>query len=296
MTNVDVLRRFNRAFTQRIGLLDDSYLATGRALGPSRLLFEAGIDEARVDGARVVDLRRRLGLDSGYTSRLLRQLEAEGLVSVDADPDDRRQRLVRLTRAGRVEWRRLDRRSEQVAQRLVAPLSARQRAELDASLATADRLLRAATVVFDEVDVRGVDAQWAMRQYFAELDERFPSGFDADAALVSDPLAFRPPGGAMVVLRSDLAPIGCGAVQQIDRRVGEIKRMWIHPEWRGLGLGRRLIDHLEATARRMGRTRVVLDTNATLVEAITMYEQAGYRSIERYNDNPYAQRWFGKDL
>jgi DNA-binding MarR family transcriptional regulator/GNAT superfamily N-acetyltransferase len=291
VTNVDVLRRFNRAYTQRIGLLDDSYLATGRALGPSRLLFEVG-----VGGARVVDLRRRLGLDSGYTSRLLRQLEAEGLVSVDADPADRRQRMVGLTRAGRAEWQRLDRRSQQVAERLVAPLSPRQRVELDGALEVADRLLRAATVEFDAVDVRSADAQWAMGQYFGELAERFPSGFDAAASLRSDALAFRPPDGVMVVVRTDLAPIGCGAVQRVDARVGEIKRMWIDPDWRGLGLGRRLIDHLEATARRLGRTSVVLDTNDTLVEAITMSEQAGYRSIERYNDNPYAQRWFAKDL
>lgn len=156
--------------------------------------------------------------------------------------------------------------------------------------------MRDASVAFESVDVRSADAQWAMAQYFAELAERFPSGFDATEALRSDAVAFRPPNGVMVVVRSDLDTIGCGAVQRIDERVGEIKRMWIHPDRRGLGLGRRLIEHLESVARTMGHASVVLDTNEVLVEAITMYERSGYRSIERYNDNPYAQRWFAKDL
>lgn len=290
MSDVAVLRRFNRSYTQRIGVLDESYLDTGRPLGPSRLLFEIG-----AAGARVGDLRRRLGLDSGYLSRLLRRLEHERLITVAADPSDRRQRVVRLSPSGRREWRRLDQRSEELARRLVDPLSDRQRAELASALATAERLLRAATVDIEIVDPRSGTAQSAMAQYFGELDTRFPSGFDpGDGA--ADAAALRSPHGAFLLLRSDHTPIGCGGVQRIDEHTGEIKRMWIDPDWRGLGLGGRLLARLEAAARELGRTRVVLDTNETLVEAIAMYERAGYHSIERYNDNPYAQRWFAKDL
>src|SRR5262245_56860607 len=115
MDEVDTLRRFNRSFTQRIGVLDDSYLDTGRPLGPSRLLFEIGSSA----GARVGELRRRLGLDSGYVSRMLRRLEREHLVTVTPDRADRRQRIVALSDAGRREWGRLDRRSDDVARRLV---------------------------------------------------------------------------------------------------------------------------------------------------------------------------------
>src|SRR5436189_4598620 len=100
MDEVATLRRFNRCYTQRVGVLDESYLDSGRPLGPSRLLFEVGSA-----GARVADLRRRLGLDSGYLSRLLRQLEQEGLVAVGPDPHDGRQRIVTLSVAGRREWR-----------------------------------------------------------------------------------------------------------------------------------------------------------------------------------------------
>jgi DNA-binding MarR family transcriptional regulator/GNAT superfamily N-acetyltransferase len=288
---VQELRRFNRSYTQRIGLLHESYLGTGRALAPSRLLFEIGLD-----GARVADLRHQLDLDSGYLSRLLRQLEQEGLVTVGHDSADGRQRVARLSPKGRREWRRLDERSEQNAKRLVEPLSDRQRAELASALATAERLLRAATITFDVVDPRSVAARAATAQYFGELNDRFSSGFDPDEASAGDATSLRAPSGTFVVIRSDHSVIGCGGLHRLDDHTAEIKRMWIHPDWRGLGLGGRLLAKLETASREGGYARVVLDTNETLIEAIGMYQRAGYRSIERYNDNPYAHQWFAKDL
>lgn len=291
MHDIEVLRRFNRSHTQRVGALDESFLSTGRPLGPSRLLFEIG-----PDGVRLLDLRRRLALDSGYLSRMLRGLEQEGLVATTADPADGRQRVVRLTTAGRREWRRLDRRSEALAQQLLAPLADRQRAELSAALSLADRLLRAATVTFDVVDARTPEARAAVTDYFAELAARFPGGFEAGDALDSDAVSFDAPDGAFVVASDGTDVVGCGGLLRLDATTAEIKRMWIHPQWRGVGLGRRLLAHLESVAVEKGRSTVVLDTNATLVEAIAMYQRAGYRAIDRYNDNPYAQRWFAKDL
>lgn len=290
MDAVAVVRRFNRFYTQHIGVLAESYLDTGRPLGPSRVLFEIG-----THGARVADIRHELGLDSGYLSRLLRRLEQEGLVTVAPDPSDRRQRVVHLTPSGRREQRRLDGRSQEVGRRLVGPLSERRRVELAQALTTAERLLRAAAVDVDVVDPGSAVAQFALEQYFGELDDRFRGGFDPG----DDRAAFavlRAPDGAFLVMRGDRVAVGCGGVQRVDTATGEIKRMWIHPGWRGLGLGGRLLARLEDVARDLGHTRVVLDTNATLVEAIAMYERAGYRAIERYNDNPYAQRWFAKDL
>ena len=288
---VATLRRFNRSYTQRIGVLDDSFLGSGRALGPSRLLFEIG-----PTGAGVLDLRERLGLDSGYLSRLLRQLESEGVVELTSDPADARRRVGTLTEHGLGEWSALDRKSDELAERLVAPLSDRQRQQLGDALATAERLLRAATATFDPVDPESAEAIWALEQYFAELDRRFTTGFDPGNALRDDAPAFRPPGGVFVVVHSDGESVACGGVQRIDGTTGEIKRMWVHPEWRGVGLGRRLLDHLERRCSELGRERIVLDTNSVLTEAISMYERAGYRSRERYNDNPYALRWFEKHL
>jgi DNA-binding MarR family transcriptional regulator/GNAT superfamily N-acetyltransferase len=294
---VALVRRFNRSYTRRIGVLGDSYLDTGRRpparpLGPSRVLFELGAGPTRVG-----ELRRRLGLDSGYLSRLLRQLELEELVRCGRDPSDGRQRIVRLTAHGRRAWQRLDRRSELLAAQLVEPLAPRQRAALAAALATADRLLCAAAVTFDAIDPGAEDAQAAMRRYFAELDLRFANGFDpGEGGADGDAVTMAAPDGAFVLVRSDDEVIGCGGVLCLDTTTAEIKRMWIDPDWRGVGLAGRLLSHLESRARVLGRERVVLDTNESLSEAIAMYHRFGYVPIGRYNDNPYAHHWFEKHL
>src|SRR5437660_800704 len=116
------VRRFNRTLTQRVGALDDGYLARGRPLGQARLLWEIG-----PAGCEVRALRARLELDSGYLSRLLRALQSDGLVAVDVDGGDARVRRVRLTPAGLAERSELDRRSDELATSILAPLNGNQR-------------------------------------------------------------------------------------------------------------------------------------------------------------------------
>src|SRR5262245_65545429 len=105
--DIAVVRSFNRLVTQRIGALDTHYLGLGRPMAESRLLFEIG-----EDGAKVRDLRARLGLDSGFVSRMLRSLERAGLVTTSAAADDARARVVQLTRAGRKELSKLNKLSD----------------------------------------------------------------------------------------------------------------------------------------------------------------------------------------
>jgi len=290
-TETAVLRRFNRAWSQRVGLLEESYLGQGRSLGASRLLFEIGRD-----GAGVLELRRRLGLDSGYLSRLLRGLEEERLVDVRPDPTDQRRRVVVPTGKGRRAIERLERRSEERVPALVEPLGRSQRRRLHEALATADRLIRAATCEIEVVDISSDEARRAVHSYFAEIDERFDGGFDPAVGATTDDEAMAPPDGAFLVARVDGAVVACGGVQRQASTIAEVKRMWVDPEWRGCGLGVRLLAALEAEALRLGYREVCLDTNGTLTEAIAMYDAAGYRRISRYNDNPYAQAWFAKRL
>lgn len=152
------------------------------------------------------------------------------------------------------------------------------------------------TVRFDTVDPRSTEAIVAVEAYFAELDRRFIDGFEAGDAVHAEAPEYESPRGAFVVVRCGDAVAGCGAVQTLDQGVGEIKRMWIHPDHRGQGIASRLLRHLESVVVELGHHVVRLDTNAVLLEAIAMYERAGYRSIDRYNDNPYAERWFEKTL
>ncbi|WP_245154810.1 helix-turn-helix domain-containing GNAT family N-acetyltransferase [Nocardioides sp. 1609] len=282
----DTLRRFNRTYTQRIGVLEESFLGLGLPLGAARLVFEIG-----ASGAAVRDLRDRLGLDSGYLSRLLRDLESRALASTAPDPADRRRRHATLTDAGRALLERLETRSDELALRLVAPLTERQLDRLTEALATADLLVRAATVVLRAVDPTGPAATESMDRYFAELADRFPDGFDPGTPSPLD---------CFTVATSDGTPVACGGLQRIaddaTATVDEIKRMWVDPSWRGAGLGSRLLRHLEDVARSRRATAIRLDTNGTLSEAIAMYERSGYRRIGRYNDNPYAELFFEKTL
>jgi GNAT superfamily N-acetyltransferase len=287
----EVMRSFNRAYTSRIGVLEDSFLGSGRPVGVARLLFEIG-----PGGSSVLELRQRLGLDSGYISRLLRSLEGEGLVTVVADPGDSRRRLATLTPTGQTEWRDLERRSQALAEQILNRLGDRQRGELVAALATAERLVRAATLRFEPVDARGTAARDALRRYFNELDQVFESGFDPGDATSADAPLYDPPAGLFLVARNDTSAVACGGFIRHDNDIAELKRMWVDPHWRGLGIGRRMLAELERGAVLAGYRSVVLDTNSRLNEAIAMYSGAGYRSIDRYNDNPYAQRWFAKDL
>ena len=91
-------------------------------------------------------------------------------------------------------------------------------------------------------------------------------------------------------------PVGCGAIRTFEPGVAEIKRMWISPEVRGLGVGRRLLAELERAAIARKLRTVRLDTNGSLAEALHLYRTSGYREISPYNHNPYAQHWFEKTL
>jgi DNA-binding MarR family transcriptional regulator/ribosomal protein S18 acetylase RimI-like enzyme len=288
MDEVAQVRRFNRTVTQRIGALDDRFLARDRPLGEARVLWEIG-----EDGCDVRTLRGRLDLDSGYLSRLLRSLQAAGLVAVEPAPEDRRVRAARLTAAGRAERDVLDGRSDELAADLLAPLSASQRTRLVAAMGEVERLLTAAMVRVAPVDPSHPHAAYCLGEYAAELDRRFDGGFDPGRGTPVDDDAMRPPKGRLLVatLRSD--PVGCGVVCHHDAAWTEIKRVWISPAVRGLGIGGRLLRELEARAAEHGPV-VRLDTNGTLGEAIAMYRAAGYVEIARFNDNPYAHHWFEK--
>ena len=149
---------------------------------------------------------------------------------------------------------------------------------------------------FSVIDAASAPARWAMSEYFRELAARFSQGFDVGSALDEAAAAFNPPCGLFVLAGPPDGPVGCGAIKFLDDERGEIKRMWVSPSNRGRGLATQLLTFLEDLIRDSGRSTVVLDTNKVLSEAIALYERRGYRPIERYNDNPYADFWFFKSL
>ncbi len=285
------VRAFNRTVAQRIGALTDSFLARGRPMAESRILWEIG-----PDGAEVRALRARLGLDSGYLSRVLRSLERQSLVVVEASSDDARARSVHLTPPGRLERDELDHRSDAVAWSFLDPLTEVQRGKLVTAMTQVERLLRASQVRIEPEDPAAPEARWCIEQYFAELQARFETGFDPARTNSAEAHELLPPVGAFLIARLDGAPLGCGALKFHPGEPAELKRMWVAREARGLGLGRRLLGELERRARDAGATAVRLETNRALTEAIQLYRASGYREVAAFNSEPYAHHWFEKAL
>jgi DNA-binding MarR family transcriptional regulator/ribosomal protein S18 acetylase RimI-like enzyme len=285
------VRSFNRIVAERTGTIGDRFLDRPRPYGVSRILWHVGRD-----GADVRDLRRRLDLDSGYVSRVLRALQRERLITITSSRADSRVRHVSLTPAGRRECDEIDRRSEGVARTVLEPLNVKQRERLVAAMEQVETLLTASMVTFAAEDPASHDAQHCLIQYFNELKRRFEGGFDPAKSSAATIEHFKPPEGAFVIARLRGEPVACGAIIFLKGARAYFKRMWVSPRVRGLGLGRRLLEELEHRARAAGAKTACLETQRALREAIAMYRSAGYREVPPFNDEHYAHHWFEKRL
>lgn len=221
-------------------------------------------------------LRERLGMDSGHLSRMLRMLERKGLALTRPSTQDGRVRVVSLSRHGLHELRKINGLSDRLARSMLEPLNSRQGQRLLAAMSEVEALLRASSVEIAPADPESRDAQQCLDRYFAEINARFSGGFDR-AERESDSRDFLPPRGCMLVAHLFAEPVGCGALRTLEPGLGEIKRMWIAPDARGLGLGRRLLAELERIAKRRRMRAIRLDTNESLAEALALYRSAGYR-------------------
>jgi DNA-binding MarR family transcriptional regulator/GNAT superfamily N-acetyltransferase len=288
---VEEVRRFSRVVTAHVGALDDHYLGLGRPLGEARLLWEVG-----ADGCELRALRGRLELDSGYLSRLLRSLEGAGLVTVAEHAADRRARVVRLTAAGLAERATLDARAHERALALLQPLAEAERKDLVAAMRQVQRLLTAAAVQIAPVDPEHPDARRCLRAYVTELDAMSDTGYDPTAGATAEPHEVRPPAGLFLLARLHGEAVGCGALKHRPGAPTELKRMWVSPSVRGLGVGARLLRELETRAREHGSGTVRLETSDRLVTAIGMYRRAGYVEVPPFNAEPFADHWFEKRL
>ncbi|WP_120007503.1 bifunctional helix-turn-helix transcriptional regulator/GNAT family N-acetyltransferase [Teichococcus vastitatis] len=282
-------RRFSRAVTSEVGAVDTSFLGRGRPLGAARVLNAIG--HGRAD---VAEIRDYLGLDSGLMSRLLRSLEDEGLVTTRPHSVDARRRVARLTEAGEREFRQYEDLSNARAEALLArhprPEALLAAMDLVASALGRDRLsLR-------EADPRTAEARHCLSEYYAELARRFERGFDVALSRDPDAADMIRPRGVFLIGFSDGLPLGCVGLKGSGGEVAEIKRLWVSPAARGLGLGRQLMEAVEQAARTLSIRVLRLDTNSALSEALRLYRRSGWTEIGRFNDDPYPDLFFEKRL
>lgn len=286
---VSRFRRFARAVTREVGALDTSFLGRGRPLGAARVINAIGSGRSEVG-----ELRAYLGLDSGLMSRLLRGLEDEGLVETTPHPDDARRRVAALTRTGQREFEAYEALSDNRAASFLEQAPNRN-ALLDAMDLVASAFGRE-SIVLEETDPSSDAARYCLGRYYAELDARFPGGFEVARSCDPDAIYMIRPRGTFFVAMSDGMPLGCVALKGEGDGHAEIKRLWVDRGARGLGLAQRLMAATEGVARSLSVHTLRLDTNRALPEAERFYRRAGWTEIERYNDNPYAQVFFEKRL
>jgi GNAT superfamily N-acetyltransferase len=156
--------------------------------------------------------------------------------------------------------------------------------------------LTAQRVEIRPVDPESSDAQHCLAQYVAELNQRSERGFDPSVGATAQPHEVRPPLGQFLVVYEGDDAIGCGGVKYHPDAPAEIKRMWIAPRARGLGLGRRLLEALEGCALAAGARVAHIETSAVLPEAMALYRSAGWVEVAPFNDEPFADHWFEKQL
>lgn len=148
----------------------------------------------------------------------------------------------------------------------------------------------------ERCDPRAPDALHCLTEYYAELNRRFTQGFDVNLSADPDAEDMIRPRGDFFVARMSGRPVGCVGLKGTDQGYAEIKRLWVDASTRGQGLARRLMEVAEEAARDLEIRVLRLDTNSALPEAVRFYQRAGWREIERFNEDPYPDYFFEKVL
>jgi DNA-binding MarR family transcriptional regulator/GNAT superfamily N-acetyltransferase len=287
-TRIDTVRRFNRFYTGRIGVLHEGLLDSSFTLTESRLLWEL----AHRDRLTATELARTLDLDAGYLSRLLSGFKARGLIKSARSKDDARHQHLSLTAAGKRAFAPLDARSQADVSALLAPLDEAQQQQLLASMATVERLLGSEPAPRDAAYLlrphRPGDIGWVIARHGALYAQEYgwDMGFEALVARIAADFIerFDPAREHCWIAERDGARIGSVfLVQARDETThaaiegsAQLRMLLVEPSARGLGLGARLVDECTQFARRAGYRRIVLWTNRNLLAARGIYRKAGY--------------------
>ena len=291
---VAAVRSFSRSYTSWIGVLDEGLLDTPYSLTESRVLFELAQREA----TDVTALRRTIGVDGGYLSRILARFAADGLIERERSEADGRRQVVRLTDQGRAAAEMLDRRSRQQLEGLLADLDAEQQRQLAGAMSTVERILAGGRP--DAVTLRPMgsgDYGWVVQRHgvLYASEYRWNESFEALVArIVADYVDQReedPKRVAAWVAEVDGKPVGSIFCMRKDERTAQLRLLLVEPTARGLGVGGRLVDECIRFAREAGYETLVLWTNDVLVEARRIYERAGFTLVE---EEPHHS--FGHDL
>jgi DNA-binding MarR family transcriptional regulator/GNAT superfamily N-acetyltransferase len=292
---LDAVRRFNRLYTQRIGVLQESYLHSPLTLPQVRVLYEV----RRERPPAAAELARELDLDPAYLSRILKRLERDGLVRRTPSAGDGRSSLLSLSARGRRLIDMLQDRSRADAAALLEPLAPPAQDELLTAMGTIERVLsggRAPAAPYLLRPHQPGDMGWVVAAHgsFYANEYGWDMTFEAHVAGIAQHFIehFDPARERCWVAECDGRQVGSVFLVKKSATVAKLRLLIVDPAARGLGIGARLVDECTRFARQAGYRKITLWTNSILDAARHLYERAGYRMIER----GAPEHRFGKDL
>jgi DNA-binding MarR family transcriptional regulator/GNAT superfamily N-acetyltransferase len=290
---VDTVRAFNRSYTELIGVLDEGMLRTPYSLTEARVIFEL----AQRDAVELADLRRGLGIDAGYLSRILTRFQVHGLIERERSTADGRRQVIRLTGAGRGAFRTLDARSAEQVRELLARLTEEEQRRLVNAMAVIQKVVGQAprTDAYLLRPLRPGDLGWVVHRHGVRYAEEYgwDDSFEALVArIVADYVDHRDPRREDAwIAEVDGEPVGCVFCVKKDDQTAQLRLLLVEPRARGLGIGSRLVEECVRFARRAGYLEIALWTNDVLAAARRVYERAGFTLV---HEEPHHS--FGHDL
>src|SRR3989440_839337 len=276
------LRAFNRFYTRVIGVLEEGLLRTPYSLTEARTIFEL----AQLPNTDLAELRRSLGIDAGYLSRILSRFESDRLIGRTRSTADGRRQVIQLTCAGRRAFETLNERSAGENRKLLSRLSADEQRRLLEAMAVIRGLLEMAPKR-QGPEVRrphAGDYGWVVQRHGALYAQEY--GWDETfealvARIVADYVDHRDAQRENAwIAESEGEPVGCIFCVRKDDKLAQLRLLLVEPHARGWGIGSRLVDECIRFARRAGYTQMMLWTNDVLVDARRIYERFGFTLVE----------------
>ena len=282
MSHVDAVRRFNRFYTRRIGVLHSSYLGSPFPLPQARVLYEIG----HRGECTASELGAELDIDLGYLSRLVQGLKRQRLVQGEPARHDARHIRLTLTPKGRKAFAVLDETSRRTMGEMLAPLARGERERLVAALQTVETVLepRAAKGEIRLRAHRPGDMGWVVERHGVLYGEEYGWGASFEA-LVADIVAkflrdFDAKREHCWIAERDGERVGSVFVVRESDTIAKLRLLLIEPQARGAGLGRQLVQQCIDFSRRAGYRKLVLWTHANLLAARAIYTKLGFRKVK----------------
>jgi DNA-binding MarR family transcriptional regulator/GNAT superfamily N-acetyltransferase len=289
---VAAVRRFNRFYTQRIGVLQEGYEKSPFTLAQARVLYEL----IRRDRRTATEITKELGLDAGYLSRILRDFEARGLIVRVASDTDGRQSLLSITERGRRHFAPVEAHTNEAMAAMLGELSPSAQARLVEAIHTIERVLGREPETTEPYTLRAPragDMGWVVSCHGLRYGEEY--GWDERIeALTAEIVAafvrnFDPKHERCWIAERDGENVGSVFLVRENDAVARLRLLLVEPQARGLGIGARLVDECVRFARTAGYEKITLWTHSVLTSARHIYERAGFKLVHTWEHDDFGK-------